>query len=365
MPEVIGYTPPWLSRPSPGAGIFADPSPQSPPSPSKRQGPSSPATPEYPGPKRLIAHRGTEVFAAVGNQIRWADLAKVKDRWEDSNNSRKHQDDEHDNTTYRTLATPVYYQIRQLVISPSGHFLAICTEHTVHIAFLPDYSRLADQTASPLKLTTRQLGPTTHVIPESPLASVVWHPLAASGLSTDCLITVTAEAAVRIWELDKSNKWSFERPALAIDLRKLADGVSCDQDFQPSGFGKNRGFSVDDFDMEVASTCFGGQGLDDEDAWASMTLWTAMRNGDIYALCPLLPSKWRPTSTTIPSLSTSAVSRMATIAGEEADPDERRAADQQYEWVQEIDDEEPLDDSQETRLRPQNPSAIPRLQGPF
>ncbi|KAL2433735.1 hypothetical protein ABEF95_010078 [Exophiala dermatitidis] len=52
--------------------------------------------------------------------------------------------------------------------------------------------------------------------------------------------------------------------------------------------------------------------------------------------------------------------------------DERRAVDQQYEWVQEIDNEEPLlmDSTEslgefEVRLRPQNPSAIPRLQGPF
>ncbi|RMZ81673.1 hypothetical protein DV737_g2376, partial [Chaetothyriales sp. CBS 132003] len=367
MPRVIGYTPPWLCKPSPGASIFSDPFAPSPPSPFKRQTSWSPDSAEYHGPKQLIAHRGTEIFAAVGNQLRWADLAKVKDNWEEQAQARpgKRDDDSAAKVQYRTLTTPVYYQIRELVISPSGHFLAICTEHTVHVAFLPDHARLADQPASPLKLPTRQLGPTTHVIPESALASVVWHPLAASGPSSDCLVTVTAESAVRVWELDKSNKWSFERPALAIDLRKLADGVSCDQDFQPSGFGKNRGFSVDDFDMEAAASCFGGQGFDDEDAWASMTLWTAMKNGDIYALCPLLPSKWRPTSTTIPSLTTSAVSRMATIDGEHVDPDERRAAAQQYEWVREIDNEEPLDEGQETRLRPHNPSPIPRLQGPF
>jgi len=268
--------------------------------------------------------------------------------------------------------TSVYYQIRQIVISPSGTFLAICTEHTVHVAVLPDSSRLADGDRSPLKLKTYQLGPTIHVIPESPLASVLWHPLAVATSSTDCLVTVTAEAAVRVWELDRSNHWTFERPELAIDLRKLADAVSCDQDFEPCGFGKTRGFSVDDFDMEVSAACFGGRAGEQEDAWASMTLWTAMRNGDIYALCPLLPSKWTPTSTTIPSLTTSAVSRMASIAAEDADADDRRAADQQYEWVQEIDDEDPLlldasDPSEryEVRLRPQNPSAIPRLQGPF
>lgn len=272
----------------------------------------------------------------------------------------------------QTLHVPIYYQIRQIIISPSGTFLAVCTEHTVHIAVLPPSSRLRDHDRSPLKLKTYHLGPTIHVIPESPLTSVLWHPLASSTTSTDCIVTVTAEAAVRVWELDRSNKWSFERPAVAIDLRKLADGVSCDQDFEPAGFGKTRGFSVDDFDMEVSAACFGGRGQEDEDAWASMTLWTAMRNGDIYALCPLLPYRWKPTPTTVSFLSTTVVSRMVSVAGEEIELGERRAADQQYEWVQEIDNEEPQrlqsTDSLgefEIRLRPQNPSAIPRLQGPF
>ncbi|EHY61030.1 Nucleoporin NUP82 [Exophiala dermatitidis] len=381
MPKVIGHTPPWLSRPSPGAKIFSDPAPQSPASPSKRSSYlSSPSSTHYQGRRRLVASRGTELFTVVGNKIRWADLATVRDEWEENAQSGSNRfgrsriggTETTEESIYRTLDVSIYYQIRQIAVSPSGVFLAISTEHTVHIAVLPPSSRLREHDRTPLKLKTYQLGPTIHVIPESPLSAVLWHPLAAAGISTDSIVTVTAEAAVRVWELDRANKWSFERPSLAIDLRKLADGVSCDQDFEPSGFGKARGFSVDEVDMEVSAACFGGRGRDDEDAWASMTLWVAMRNGDIYALCPLLPSKWKPTSTTIPSLSTTVVSRMASIAGEEADMDERRAVDQQYEWVQEIDNEEPLlmDSTEslgefEVRLRPQNPSAIPRLQGPF
>ncbi|KIW93299.1 uncharacterized protein Z519_05904 [Cladophialophora bantiana CBS 173.52] len=381
MPKIIGYTPPFLSRPSPGSKIFTDPEPQSPASPSKRSSyiGALPST-QYQGPRRLLAGRGTEIFTVVGNKIRWADLTTVRDEWEDSTQSgasqfgppRSDATEATADSVYRTLAVPVYYQIRQISISPSGLFLAICTEHTVHIAVLPDPSRLKEHDRSPLKVKTYQLGPTVHVIPESPLASVLWHPLAYATASTDCLVTVTSEAAVRVWEFDKANSWSLDRPKLAIDLRKLADGVSCDQDFEPSGFGKTRGFSVDDFDMEVSAACFGGRGREDEDAWAAMTLWIAMRNGDLYALCPLLPSRWKPTSTTIPSLTTTAVSRMASINDEETDMDERRAADQQYEWVQEIDNEEAQihqsTDSLgefEIRLRPQNPSAIPRLQGPF
>lgn len=381
MPKVIGYTPPWLSRPSPGARIFSDPAPQSPASPSKRSSylTAPPSSDNYQGPRRLVASRGTEIFTVVGNKIRWADLASVRDEWEEgfqSGNSRfggsRATDSGAQNHAYRTLDVSVYYKIRQIAISPSGVFLAICTEHTVHVAVLPPSSRLSERDPSPLKLKTYQLGPTIHVIPESPLASVLWHPLASSSTSADCIVTITSEASVRVWEIDRSNKWSFERPALAIDLRKLADGVSCDQDFEPSGFGKTRGFSVDDFDMEASSACFGGRGRSDEDPWAAMTLWVSMRNSDIYALCPLLPSRWRPTSSTIPALSTAAVSRIASIPAEDPSQDERRAADQQYEWASELDREETqLVDSvdglvqYELCLRPQNPSAIPRLQGPF
>ena len=224
-----------------------------------------------------------------------------------------------------------------------------------------------------MKLKTYQLGPTTHVIPESPLVCALWHPLAVSSNSTDCLLTITAESAVRVWELDRSNLWSFDRPALAFDLKKLIDGTSCDQDFAPSAFGKNRGFSADFFDMEVTAACFGGSGLPGEDAWASMTLWVAMRNGDLYALCPLVPSKWRPPGITMAALSTHIVSKMSCIDDGELDSDEEKTLRQQLEWVQDLDSQEPssaasdFDPSVVEAFweRPSNPSAIPKLQGPF
>lgn len=229
------------------------------------------------------------------------------------------------------------------------------------------------QERGPLKVKTHQLGPTTHVLPQSPVISALWHPLACRSTSLDCLVTITAEAAVRVWELDRNNLWSFDRPSLAIDLQKLADGTACDEDFEPWGFGKSRGFSADALEMEVSAASFGGHGLEEEDGWASMTLWTAMRNGDVYALCPLLPTKWRPASTLIPSLSTSVISKVARISDDTLSSADKQAMQQQFEWVQEIDGQEPStsigEDEpsflSEVRNRPVAPSAIPRLQGPF
>lgn len=206
------------------------------------------------------------------------------------------------------------------------------------------------------------------------MVSALWHPL---GLHTNlggCIVTVTADAAVRVWELDRNNHWSFDQPTLAVDLKKLVDGTSSDQDFTPSGFGKNKGFSADIFDMEVSSACFAGSGSEKEEAWAPMTLWVAMRPGDLYALCPLLPSKWQAPPTTIPSLSSAIIPKLAALEESPEDLEEQlTACRQQYEWLREIDSQEPLDppsgfgtiQGADIFTRPITPSAIPRLQGPF
>lgn len=269
---------------------------------------------------------------------------------------------------------PVYAQIRQIIPSPNGAFLAIVTDHTVHISVLPDQSHLSGTDTSSIRVKTYQLGPTTHVIPESPVVSALWHPLGLHSNLGGCILTVTADAAVRVWELDRNNHWSFDRPTLAVDLRKLVDGASSDQDFTPSGFGKSKGFSADDVDMEVASACFGGSGSEREEAWAPMTLWIAMKPGDLYALCPLLPSRWRAPSTTIPSLSASIVPKLAALEDDPVEFEEQlTACRQQYEWLTEIDSQEAVPvmsdpetiSASEILARPANPSPIPRLQGPF
>jgi nucleoporin NUP82 len=74
MPRVLARTPNWLVPPSPGSDLFAT-------RVSKTQdAPASQKEHEYHGPSRTIAHgRGTEVFVAQGNEVRWADLKHLKD----------------------------------------------------------------------------------------------------------------------------------------------------------------------------------------------------------------------------------------------------------------------------------------------
>jgi len=218
-----------------------------------------------------------------------------------------------------------------------------------------------------MKLKYYTLGPTTHVTSQSGIASALWHPLGVNGT---CLVTVTEDAVVRIWELSIADRWSFDRPTLAIDLKKLADGTSVDQDFGASVHGTSKGFSPDSFEMEVASACFAGRG---SGGWSPMTLWIAMREGDVYALCPLLPEKWSPPPTLIPSLSVSIVAKVAALEDDQgASSRSKLLAQQQLQWMTEIDSQEPLhieapagEPPAEVYTRPGKPGRVPKLQGPF
>ncbi|KAL8853165.1 MAG: hypothetical protein Q9221_002047 [Calogaya cf. arnoldii] len=392
MPKVLGYTPSWLSRPSAGFDLFSSGNKRTSFASQDGSHPrakSSNQEQAYLGARRTIAHRGSEIFVVVDNQIRWADLSIVKYDWERSQRKGKRleEDDAHSykvcspiisqttqlpaNASTKLLKAPISEQIRQLSISPNGQLLAIATSHTVHIVVLPDSSKFEESTQSPLKLQTHTVGPTTHVLSQSPVVSILWHPLGVNGT---CLVTVTTEAVVRLWELNRSNRWSFDSPTLAIDLTKLDAATSQLDDVSPSGMHSGRGFSADAVDMEIASACFGGTGSSDESAWSAMTFWLTTTDGDVYALCPLLPSKWQPSSTQLPSLSSVAVAGAA-IASQDADflGDDVPLNTDQCDFVSEIDAQEPMLATRDDDItindaiynRPKRPGPIPKLQGPF
>ena len=88
MPRVLSYTPAWLSRTAPGFRLFSngDEQNQNAASSKSLNGDSDTVVPS--GHRRTIEHRGSEVFVAVGTDIRWADLASIKDSWESRSRSR-------------------------------------------------------------------------------------------------------------------------------------------------------------------------------------------------------------------------------------------------------------------------------------
>lgn len=375
MPKVKGYTPLWLSQ-TPGRSVFApgsgDPTPSLSSYATKKNQPA-------PGPRRTIAKRGTEIFVAVGKEIRWADLISLRETWANKQSRRQSirikREDSSDSIDgpelggYRTIKTPVADDIRQLIISPHADFLAVLTTHTCHVCILPPdaSSHLSADDTSLLRPKFFTVGSSVHVTSRSPIVSALWHPLGVNG---SCLVTVTEDSIVRVFELSATDRWSFERSTQAIDLKKLADGSFLDQDFSASTSVTNSSFSPDSFEMKVAAAAFGGRG---SGKWSPMTLWIAMREGDIYSLCPLLPERWAPPPTLIPSLSVSIVSNLAAVEDDvTVSPAKRLLAQQQFDWMSDLDNQEPQilpahpgEPPTEVYSRPMRPGAVPRLQGPF
>jgi len=77
MPKIKSFAPGWLNQPAPGHKLFEQ-------SVDDSKLPAGLTYPKKwkPGPRRTIAHRGTEIFVAVGKQIRWGDLVHLKENWE-------------------------------------------------------------------------------------------------------------------------------------------------------------------------------------------------------------------------------------------------------------------------------------------
>ena len=264
--------------------------------------------------------------------------------------------------------------------------MAIATTHTIYIAVLPNSSHLTGigSNPGPIRPRTFQLGPTAHVVERGSVCSVLWHPLGQHGRT---LVTVTEDAVVRLWDVNKDDRWSFAEPALAIDLRKLASmrSIAAPSDVIPREYGDSKTFSPDYVEMEVAAACFGreskgidvygdGEIEDYGDGWASMTLYVAMKAGDVYALCPLLPAKWQATPSLLQSLGIAvAVNGDDCVADDERDtvsPDVKQQ--QQNIWLREIFSQEAVIEQTQMAIepteiyrRPSRPGIVPALQGPF
>ncbi|KAH7065708.1 hypothetical protein BKA63DRAFT_481496 [Paraphoma chrysanthemicola] len=351
MPKVLSYTPDWLSRPHPGYHLFA---------PKHTNGSALAAKKKDLGPRKTIATRGSEIFVAVGHEIRWADLVNLK---------------EGNEPAYRTLRVSIPLPITRMVMSPSEDYLAVSTSHTVHVVHLPDAALLEDSDSTPIKPKTFQVGPTAHVTEESPVATTLWHPLGYHGR---CLVTITKAGVVRLWEVNRADRSTFSEPTLSIDLPKLANATNDQEDLSASRFGASQGFSPDSVELEIASACFGDfpeqEGVH---GWAPMTLWIATVPGDVYALCPLLPSKWQleestGASTFLQTL-TSSINVNYTDVSEEVDVprEELRTAEKQVSWLSDILYEDPFveelsaGDKVKVFARPTSLPAVPLLQGPF
>jgi nucleoporin NUP82 len=101
MVKVNSYAPAWLCRPSPGAKFLSSSSAQNP-----AEDLQTGRKPVSSGATRTIAKRGNEVFAVVDNEIRWSNLARLKDQWQQEIKQKKGSVSETEEQTDNTQISP-------------------------------------------------------------------------------------------------------------------------------------------------------------------------------------------------------------------------------------------------------------------
>lgn len=238
----------------------------------------------------------------------------------------------------------------------------------MHIALIPEEYEVD---IGPLRPKSFQLGPTEHIPEASPIICALWHPLGVHGR---CLVTITEDSIIRLWELNRDDRSSFESSALSIDLKKLVNAKDAQDNLGASIYGAGKAFSPDTAYLEPVAACFGGLGRNGEYPWSSMTLWIAMTDGELYSLCPLIPARFQGYTGMTQSLSNLLNAKSKEIIEENSvnaliEEDQLR---QQTIWIQDLESQEPYMSSApmygtdiEVFTRPKNPRPEPKLQGPF
>jgi nucleoporin NUP82 len=146
---------------------------------------------------------------------------------------------------------------------------------------------------------------------------VLWHPLGVQGAS---LVVLTADGYVRTYDFTIGSEISFEVPDQTLDLYALN--------------GRKRhtgGFAADQDEMMPASCCFGSGKY----GWRPFTLYILMRSGDVYALNPVVPSRWVASRDYIQMLSLDITAELEAFS-QETTPEYKTIIRHQTKWVNDV-----------------------------
>ncbi|KAF8318139.1 hypothetical protein DL93DRAFT_2054844 [Clavulina sp. PMI_390] len=200
-----------------------------------------------------LVFRGPDIILAVGNELR---ISALGHDLSSSGSSRQ----------YKTLHTPnVQFEISSISLAPGGKMLAIAGSHQVAVVVLPrpSYHKLVNPRVDCKAI---QVGQYYHATTgSSRIAKIDWHPWGDGGSS---LLVLTSDTVLREY-----------------DISRDTDEPQQTATFVPPK-GKSQYTDEDPNAREAVSFCVGKGTVD----WSPLTVYGLMRNGDVYGVCPFLPS---------------------------------------------------------------------------
>lgn len=116
MPKITSYNQAWLAKPNPGHDLFTPTAANTSEKNGSADGGVAWDTKGKSRARRTIARRGTEVFIAVGKEIRWADLVYLKAAQEDAQNRSRGKNVDSQYTDDHAQGYRVSYSINNYVL---------------------------------------------------------------------------------------------------------------------------------------------------------------------------------------------------------------------------------------------------------
>lgn len=124
MPKILSCQPRWLDHNTPAFDFFQPPDKNTSPQQHDEQ---------RVAPPRKIAHRGSEVFTVVGNELRWSDLGVLKDAGEGE--GRYEHRHGHNKPAYKVGRGQLQISCRFQLINSSGSPGSILQADSTAICF--------------------------------------------------------------------------------------------------------------------------------------------------------------------------------------------------------------------------------------
>ncbi|KAL6309749.1 hypothetical protein BKA93DRAFT_876721 [Sparassis latifolia] len=204
------------------------------------------------GRRQVMVIKDSDLIVAAGSEIRMTSLADFKL----ARNTRK---------SYKILHTPnVAFDVHQMALNPNSKLLAIAGAFQVAVIVLPrsGFTKLVPAT---IDCKSVQVGQFYHATKtSSPVAKIEWHPWGEGGST---LMVMTVDGQLREYDI-------------SVDAEEPQQILS----FVPQR-KKNTIFGTDPSEREVASFSLGKGRAD----WGPLTVYAAMRSGDVFAICPYMP----------------------------------------------------------------------------
>ncbi|KAL0088539.1 hypothetical protein J3Q64DRAFT_1875667 [Phycomyces blakesleeanus] len=233
--------------------------------------------------KCIAMTKTNDLIVAVDSEIRILNLNLVKEAWlqeaHDNDNAPPTDKEWLWQVPYRILDTPdINFPINSITPNDNGRLLAVAGLESLAAIALPregfctvtkglDYKR-------ELHCRTMRIGRRYFDEASTSVLKVAWHPLSEFHSH---LVVLSGDSMLRMFDVSKD----IEEAEQSFDLSPLSRK-------KPSKF---KGFSFSEYmgpSEEAVSFSLGGDSNKDG-GWEAFTVYFALRNGHVYALCPVLP----------------------------------------------------------------------------